>query len=671
MRHSIAIVGVGPRGTYALEFLTRVLRAFPLRGEVDVHLVETAEFGAGSIWRTTQPEYLLMNTVASQVTAFADERVDENDPFEPGPSMYQWLQARGIEMEPNECPPRALHGRYLVEAFQDICSRPLPGVTLHTWNCRAVDLQSLEGQSRIVLDGGHLPIMADVVLLTTGHSSHTSPMQDELAAYAHRQSQNGNSRIRFLPTIYPVEQHLETLDETVSLGILGLGLTSIDGIAAVTEGKGGRFERDGEGRLMYHRSGKEPRIAAWSLPGLPPAARGINQKGATFRHPARFLTRARVDALRVQARAATGTPKLDFQRDAFPLLLLEMEYVYYLALCGARFAVHYLAVAEDPDARAEFLSEVDPTLRFRWDHLENPLAGRTFASREEYTDFLKAFIRRDLEEAARGSIDGPYKAATDVLRDLRGNIRYVVELGGLTPESHRWFDRVFWPLHNQIAAGPPAIRLEQLLALMEAGVLELSFGPNPRLSPCPEHGCFQLTSQTFPGEPYLIDVLADGRIQAPNVHSDRSSLMANLLARGAVRPFANVTESHRYEPCGIDATEDHQVIGADGTVHERLYSMGILNEGLRLYTFVAASPGVNAKPLAEARSWATRVRDQLWQLEEEQMPEEHIWEGFSSHEDHEESPYQPAGGFRVMTMPSVRPLILPGAGQTDLEGPGR
>jgi len=618
MVHSIAVVGVGPRGVYTLDCLTRVLATFPLEGHVHVHLIEPCELGPGATYRTAQPEYLLMNTVASQLTAFADERAAPNDPFEPGPSMYAWLRASGSEIGPNDYPSRAEHGRYLAFAMRELCARLVPNLTIHTYTCRASDIQREGARHRVVLEEGFAPILADVVLLNTGHSSHQCAMHDELSAFADEMKRLGYDDIAFYPSIYPVERRIETLDPTQTLGILGLGLTAIDGIAAATEGKGGRFERDANGTLTYVASGREPKIVSWSLPGLPPSARGVNQKGVTFRHHARFLTRARVERMREAERASGGTGQLDFAQQVFPVLKLEMEYIYYATLRGAEFGDRYLAVAEDPEGRAALLSEVEPAERFSWDSLQDPLAGRTFASREEFETWLREYIRADLAEAALGNMMGPTKAAIDLLRDLRGVVRSVVEYGGLTADSHCWFDRVLWPHHNRICAGPPAVRLEQLVALMDAGVLDITAGPSPSLTMDAERGCFRLTPTAFPGEGRDIHVLIDGRIPMPNVRTDRSPLLQNLLARGDVRPFANVSAGLTYVPCGIEITPENRVVDAGGRPSETLFAMGILAEGTQLYTFVAAAPGVSAKPLNEARAWALRVGEHLGQLEQAQ-----------------------------------------------------
>jgi uncharacterized NAD(P)/FAD-binding protein YdhS len=616
MFHSIAIIGVGPRGVYALDSLTRVLATFPRESHVHLHLIEPAELGAGAIYRTAQPEYLLMNTVVSQLTAFVDERTAPDDPFEPGPSMYDWMKARGSDIGPDDYPSRAEHGRYLVDAVRTLRARQVPNFTIHVHACRALDIERDGARHRVVLSCDFAPVLADVVLLTTGHSSHQCSKQDELSAFAEEMRRLGRSEIAYYPSIYPVEQRIEPLGPHQTLGVLGLGLTAIDGIASATEGKGGRFERNAAGKLIYVASGREPKIISWSLPGLPPSARGVNQKGATFRHEARILTRMRVEHMREVDRAKGGTGQLDFEHQVFPLLKLEMEYIYYTTLCGTDFGDRYLEVAEDPQARAELLSEVEPKDRFSWDSLQDPLAGKVFASRDDFEAWLREYILADLAEAALGNMRGPMKAATDLLRDLRGTLRSVVEYGGLTAESHRWFDRTLWPHHNRICAGPPAVRLEQLVALMDAGVLDITAGPTPSLTVDAERGCFRLTPTAFPGEGRDIHVLVDGRIQMPCVTTDRSQLLTRLLAKGEVRPFTNCSGDAQYTPCGIEITRDNRVVAADGSVSETFYAMGILAEGSQLYTLVAAAPGVAARPLMEARGWAVRVYEQLRRLEE-------------------------------------------------------
>ena len=60
--HSIAIVGLGPKGLYCLERLLAEVKANPLRGELKIHLFNRSSyFGASPIYDPEQPEYILVN----------------------------------------------------------------------------------------------------------------------------------------------------------------------------------------------------------------------------------------------------------------------------------------------------------------------------------------------------------------------------------------------------------------------------------------------------------------------------------------------------------------------------------------------------------------------------------------------------------------------------------
>jgi uncharacterized NAD(P)/FAD-binding protein YdhS len=615
MKHSLAIIGVGPRGVYALEHLTDLLLKSPLRAPLDVHLIEPGELGAGAVWRTDQPAFLLMNTISSQVTAFGDDGESGR-----GPTMYEWLQKEGVNIGPDDYPARADHGRYLMDALRAVIGRNVPHLTVHVHPCRAIDVLHEGGRHRVVLEKEHGSVLVDVVLLATGHSEHASTEHDELADFVKAQNELGFTRTGFLPSVYPVERGIAPLNEMVSLGVLGLGLASLDAIIAATEGKGGVFERGADGELFYRPSGKEPRIYAWSRSGLPLAARGINQKGATGRHTARVFTKARIDEMIARSVEKTGAPQLSFKDDVLPVVIQEMEYVYYSVLRGKDFAEAYLAAA--PDDRVRLLADVSGEDRFAWEALTMPLEGKVFKTREEFRTFLLGWMRKDVAEARKGNLLSPYKAACDVLRDLRGNLRRAYEFGGMTADAHRTFDRHFWPTHNRIAVGPPLVRIEQLVALVEAGVLDLFWGENPRIAPCPERGCFKLSSWSFNSPSVYIDVLANGRVAQPNIRTDTSPLLNNLRAGGVIRPYANTSGGETYVPCGIDITPRYNVIGADGVANGGVYALGILTEGTQLYTSVAASPGVGARALLDAQGWARDVRERFHDAEERARAEQ-------------------------------------------------
>lgn len=65
------------------------------------------------------------------------------------------------------------------------------------------------------------------------------------------------------------------------------------------------------------------------------------------------------------------------------------------------------------------------------------------------------------------------KAAMDVLRDLRNEVRMVLDYGGVTASSYaRDVDGWYTPANAFLSIGPPVERMEQLVALIEARLPE-------------------------------------------------------------------------------------------------------------------------------------------------------------------------------------------------------
>jgi hypothetical protein len=76
-------------------------------------------------------------------------------------------------------------------------------------------------------------------------------------------------------------------------------------------------------------------------------------------------------------------------------------------------------------------------------------AGMSLHSSDSYQRWLATVIGADLAEAVHGFAGSPVKGALDVLRDLREQFRYVVDFGGLTPESGEDFATRIVPALNR------------------------------------------------------------------------------------------------------------------------------------------------------------------------------------------------------------------------------
>ncbi|WP_321906940.1 FAD/NAD(P)-binding protein [Paraburkholderia tropica] len=602
---------MGPRGLTVLERVLEHADRLPAGARLLIEVFDEGECGEG-VHRSKQPDHLLINTVASQVTMFAPCSVAGGAH---GISFVQWAQAAGYRrvgerflrntgdgagtdkpgapITEADHLPRSLLGEYLAWFYQHVIDKLPATVRVVHRRTRVVDLVEREAQTRaalnastnagfdLVLENGDVA-HADYVFLTTGHG-YRKPTDDDRAfsTFAERHAGH-NPNLAYFASPYPVEK-LAAISSASTVAVQGFGLTAHDVISSLTLGRGGRYIEEDE-TLCYLPSGDEPNILLFSRNCLPFAARGINQKGLTGRHRARFFTPEAVAARRRAVLATSGDPRIDFQADVLPLVIREMAYAYRCARRGEEIAVNGF------EPTSEEVRAVEAIL---W-----PLKGQRFESFAAFHEFFDELFKADLQEAFRGNLTSPVKAATDVLRDTREALRTAVENGGLTPASHRYFVEEFNAITNRISFGPPKQRNLEYLALRDAGLIDIAAGPGARVVADDAHARFRVqTSYGERVEHSYTDVLVTARLDPYSPLSDASTLSANLLARGLIRPYFNGD----YHPGGIEIDSGLHPVGATGAVRRNLWAIGFLVEGPHFYTHALPRPQIASRQTLDAQ----------------------------------------------------------------------
>jgi uncharacterized NAD(P)/FAD-binding protein YdhS len=561
---------------------------------IRIEVVDPDCKGCG-LHKTDQPDYLLLNTTCGQVSMFPDRFTVGDEACDPGPSLYEWVTARGLkiaedgfsvgstgrEIHPHDFLPRRMLGEYL-----DWFLRPLEGgvpdhVELSKRPTTVVDIVSGADDRRCLTlaDGSQLTV--DYVFLTLGHLANDGGDLRRPEA----------SRLVHPP--FPLPEQVARIRPGESVAITGFGLTAMDLISTLTRGRGGRYvERTG--KLRYEPSGDEPTIFLLSRSGVPFRAR---PQICRFDHEHRPLmfTEENVDALR----SARGG-RLDFDRDVLPLILTEMRIVY--RECQARQA----GVEEERDLSNRLSAgDVERAL----DELDHDLGvfdpmtaldgaiGMRLDDGAAYQQWLVDSIARDLAEAALGTSRSPVKAALDVFRQCRDTVRYAVDFKGLTDSSLEEFYRRTIPLMNRAVVGPQFERHQELIALVEAGVLEAPLGPSPAISWEAGSGGWILTSTAL-AQPCSrrADWLCPASVPLPNVESSASPLIQALQRRGRIRPFLPNSRL----VTGADVTPDLHLVDAKGEPDRRIWVLGPLCEGAIFYNHLVPSPRVWSRPIADA-----------------------------------------------------------------------
>lgn len=406
----------------------------------------------------------------------------------------------------------------------------------------------------------------------------------------------------------PADTELSAVAPGEPVALRGLGLNFFDHMALFTLGRGGTFDRLADGALVYRPSGREPRLYAASRRGVPYHSRGRNQKGAHGRHHSWLLTPARLAELR----AAADRGGVDFSRDLWPLIAKEVETVFYAALLALRtepetvlrFQERTLArpwgSAEEADVLDEF--GIGPEDRWDWKHLARPYGDRSFRGPEEYRDWLLETLRHDLVASEAGNVDGPLKAALDVLRDLRNEIRLAVDHGGLSGRSHREdLDGWYTPLNAFLSIGPPPRRIEEMIALVEAGILQV-LGPGMRVEADDRAGVFVVESPEVPGSRTEVTTLVEARLPEPDLRRTADPLLRHLVATGACRPY-EIRDPHHgpHRTGGVAVTErPYRLIDAEGRAHPRRFAYGVPTEAVHWVTAAGIRPGVNSVTLGDS-----------------------------------------------------------------------
>ncbi|MFJ4184317.1 FAD/NAD(P)-binding protein [Kitasatospora sp. NPDC089509] len=615
---NLCIVGVGPRGLSCLERLVARARSGVRRVQVVVHLVDPYPAGAGAVWRTDQADCLLMNTVASQVTVFADRTAGPAVPLLYGPSLYEWARQdpheRADAPGPDDYPSRARYGRYLRWALERVLCQLPDGMTVRIHRDRAVGLTEDDAGQVVRLAGGTVLGGLDAVVLSQGHlPGLPTPQEAGLEVFAERHG------LRYVAPANPADTDLSGVAPGARVLLRGLGLCFFDHLALLTTGRGGSFRRGPDGRLGYLPSGREPVLFAGSRRGLPYQARGANEKGPSGVHEPAVLTPEVVEVLRKRGARGGG---LSLCRDIWPYVAKEVETVYYTLLAGrsgrggtadAALRQRLLAAPWGSAAEAAVLDAagIGPADRWVWQRLARPAAGRAFTGSAHYNRWAAEHLREDVARAARGNLSDPVKAALDVLRDLRNQIRELVDHAGLTGASYRdelrgWYT----PLNAFLSIGPPRGRIEEAVALMEAGILRL-VGPDLRIEPDPAGPGFTAWSPAVAGKAVRAEVLIEARLPEPGLSRTADPLLRALLARGEAASYVVPDpDGPGYDTGALAVTgSPSRLVDRRGHAHPRRFAIGVPTEGVHWVTAVGIRPAVGSVTVQETDAVARALLD--------------------------------------------------------------
>jgi hypothetical protein len=211
-------------------------------------------------------------------------------------------------------------------------------------------------------------------------------------------------------------------------------------------------------------------------------------------------------------------------------------------------------------------------------------------------------IDTDLRQAL--AVGGsPVKAAQEVTRILRDQMRSVIEYGGLSMQSFIDFQTNIRGRINRLEAGPPPIRSQQLLALLEAGVVKIPFGPHPEVSVA-DSGKVAIRSTSLDTTVEVtVNHVVRGHLDLPSLARSSSPLLTRLYTKGRFTQF-----SYGGTAVGsVNISEDFHPYDAEGRVQTSISLLGVLTEGVRYFTHYLPSPRSRLRAVYDAQATVEKI----------------------------------------------------------------
>lgn len=613
----LSIIGGGPRAVGLLERLSA--NAPLLAPDVDlvITIFDPHPVGPGRVWRYDQSASLKMNSLAEDVAMFSDPSCTLEGPIVPGPRLDEWaalvrsgeiaftppdpaVAAEIAGFGPQSFATRRLQSCYLRWTFERV--RDALPETITVEEVRGTVLRVTEEGDRQELvyrdaDGTTRTHEADLVLYTIGHTdSQRTADEQELTA---RSSALG---LRYWPSHYAAEIDLDEILPGETVLLRGLGLSFVDLVVRLTLDRGGQVVTDPDApigsRVTYVPSGREPHIVAGSRRGVPYHAKITSHlHGETGGMAPVFFTR---DAL---AALLAGPEPVDFRRDAWPLIVTEMAYWHYREIftghpervngswedVAAAFATSPYG---SPELHAVLARSVTAADLFDIDAFDRPLAGKRFASLAALQEHVADYIRRDLtlraeeEHSETLAIFWSLLVCFGVFAEVADHPNWTAD--AKHPATREWWRGFF----SYVDSGPPAERLELLLALQRAGLLTFSGGES-RFAIDEAARDFAVTSAQHE-ETIHARALIDAFHPAHTVGASEVAVLRDLIESGQGTELV-IPDAHAPIPTGLLAIDPEtvQIIRPDGTPHPTRYAVGDFTSEPGTGTF--ARPGTNAR----------------------------------------------------------------------------
>lgn len=544
----LGIVGIGPRGLFALEnYMLELKKSNSLS---NIHLLlfeETGNFGNGHVYNINQADANWVNI--NERILELEERKEinfENVNIPAFPSYHDWAEKDFSKLSKKEIdsyPLRSKIGKYLSERFKSFAESLLKIKLITLFKEKVVDI-NLSGENKIILQTNlktydHI----DEILLTIGHQ----PTQDSEQIVKWEKFSSNKDDVFLFKSPYPIKDFLKPkyINKNNIIGIRGFGLAMIDVVRSIATNLGDFFIIDDSIRSCKYESEDEISniLVPFSLDGLPPAPKPLNAFVDEWFQPT---------TQQIQKFEKIIGDKSIQQKAKDPGFLLnafsEIAAQIYLDLPRS-YADQKMSIQETENIIQKWLQNND------FEH------SNIVSVKQNPEKTMKDFVAMAVGEKPI-SLD---YCIGQVWRHCQPSMYSELSFNECSNEVFKQIIDLDEST-KRYSYGPPVESIQQLLALIEAKVMTLDFVNNPD---------FELKNKGWllhcGGKEITVNIMIDSVLDSPQIEAVNSSIIKNLLSNDLIKSV--------HDDLGISIDEDTYVISQNENKHIPIALLGRLAKG--------------------------------------------------------------------------------------------
>lgn len=520
---TLSIIGIGPRGLYALENLILELNAKQACKQIHILLFEeTGHFGNGQVYDVDQVKTNWINISERILNIKTRPQINLESIIIPSfPSYHDW-DNKDFSKLSNELkdtyPPRAKIGKYLKERF-DSLAKPLIKLGLITlFKERVIKVNLLEDKTVAIETHSGIFHNADELLLTIGHQP--TRLSKQLAHW--KAALNNNTTLFIEP--YPIVKILEHIKPTNTIAIRGFGLAAIDVIRSIASNTGTFIVNNKETQEIVYRPKNDAKIMfiPFSLNGLPVVPKPLSAKIDNYYKP----TNKQLDLFS----ALIGNSETQKQAKNFNFLIEAITPI---------IAKIYAELPLTKPCNTRIISAIET-------HVKNWLKNESYKApsiveNEQSTALL---MRNYIEMAKNTSEISLDFCIGQVWRHCQPYIYEQLSFNECSPEVFAEIIGLDERM-KRYAYGPPVESIQQMLALLSAGIMTTDYINNPEITLDKKGWYLSSNNNTI-----LARVMINSVLDSPKVKQVNSELVNSLFLNELIKPahddYGIETDSNGY-----------------------------------------------------------------------------------------------------------------------------